>query len=1012
MQAISYLYAKVYRLWKRLAASLLGGIAVFLIGCTAAYGTDTTGKTIIVDNRAVNAADNNPGTRARPLKTISAGAKIVKPGDTVLVRPGIYREAVNLTVSGTEGRPITFQSETPGAAIVEGADITTNIKPEMSGIWSFAAPDLAPTPGGFAPGQQVYIDGAPLEFVTEIKNLTPGTYALDYDRKRVFIAPLEEQQIGNSEVAYARRAGLFATTRPIDNIHIKGFTLIHGAGSFLGPYALLVSGQHWLVENNHILWSSYAGIRIERTNHCIVRNNVVEWSGATGLGGFANANLLLEKNILTYGNWRRQDTGFDGGAGKLVFTYDTIIKDNECAYNNGWGIWLDIACGDVLYQGNISHDNAQNAGLFSEISWKTRFVDNIVYNNDQGIMVGETSGCDLSHNIFYNNQTGLYMRSDNRRMTATEYGYQSIESFHKLLTDNIPSITPARADVISEDYKTYWIIPAAHPEKDNRITDNLFIGNRAAYYEWRQYGKPSPIDTNISNFSDNNIFSGTRQDALFLYSDGSYPSLEAWRTVSDRDQHSTVVDANTLAARLPDWAKVNKKKSTHWNQKMRSWSEIANVNLGLIKSPTAAILNGRLMRSTLYEPVEVGDPQVKAALLTVEGQRTLAVWTTQIAARRSLRLRLTVPKITYEDAYLRKTQRDLPDGTISLTAAYLPVFLRGVGKQIAPAPAVTLTPQPFNMLGKAVPVRVTFTNDHKTAATLSAEFIPGADFQAYPSRLTRDLKPHETYTTVVQLKPVGTTVTGPTQVKIQGQIGAEIFTQVAVFSVGEGSGTIPFAAIPQEMPDVTIGRLLDVKAQIAAIGTAEQIATGDKTLWTGPSDLSGTIYAAWTTDALLIAVDVTDNSVVPAPQSAEPWSADSVEVFVDGRPPAFQYQSDPTEGCYQVVVSPGTSDTETNTRVLAKTELQGVQTTATRTARGYFVTVRLPLSRRNFPGGDFSAGRPVKLAVLVSDKDDSNQPTRKYEIGWGVSPHGANYNDTSGWKTLLLDVVPIKGMNQ
>ena len=953
--------------------------------------------TLIVDQKSPHAADTNPGTRSLPLKSISAAAKLVKPGDIVLVQPGVYRESVSLTVSGTRKQPITFQSAVPYAAVIDGADIITDFQPVSPGVYAFAALDLN-KPGQFAPGEQVYVNGEPLEPAADASHLTPGTFFLDADQKRVLLAPLEDQQIGRIEVAYARRDGQFAPGAPVDDIHIRGFTIIHNASPFGNRFGILISGRRWLVEDNHIFWSSYAGLRMEKSKDCIVRRNLVDWSGATGLGGFANVDLTFENNTLKHGNWRRQDTGFDGGAGKWVFTYDSLFKDNECAFDNGWGLWFDLACGDNIYQGNVSHDSAQNAGLFSEISWNTQFLDNIVYNNDQGIMVGESSGCRLQHNICYNNGTGIYMRGDDRRMTVTEYGYQSVDSFRKLLTDNIPDLAPARLEAISREYNLYWIAPAAHQVKDNTITDNLFLDNNRGYYEWRNYAKPSPIDADINNASDHNFFFGTRPDSLFTYSDGAYADLAAWQAASHRDLHSTVGDLTIPNTSLPAWAS---RCSALWKTKMRSWDEISALSLGLVKTPSAAELNGRIMRSPTIHPFDMGDPEVKGYWLTVDGQPTLAFWTTQVGARRPIRLHPDRAQVMIEDGYLHRTLKQ--GSTLSLMASFLPTYVRGIGPHLAALPAVTLTAQGFNLPGQPIAVTGHFLNDGKTPLPLSVIFLPPAGYTVTPLRLTHLLAPGETYTPTLQLTAKSGALHGAAQIRMEAKLGDESLTRSASFTVGEGGGVIPFAAaLPARDSSPETWSALGQAALMGVINSPEQFASGDQTAWKGPQDLSSKVYAAWTTDALWVGVDVTDDKVVPAPAGTRPWDSDAVEVCVDGRAPAFQYQKEPTEGVYQIGVSPGINGSSPTVSVISKTPLMDSQISAKPTAGGYFVAVRIPLTAANFPGGGLHAGRPFKLSVLLDDKDDPQAQARKNVFGWSFSPNGANYVDTSGWKTLIL----------
>jgi hypothetical protein len=72
-----------------------------------------------VNPAIASAGDSNSGTEAAPWKTVSraASAKELQPGDTVVIHSGVYREHVDIKVSGQPGRPITFTAA-PGARVV------------------------------------------------------------------------------------------------------------------------------------------------------------------------------------------------------------------------------------------------------------------------------------------------------------------------------------------------------------------------------------------------------------------------------------------------------------------------------------------------------------------------------------------------------------------------------------------------------------------------------------------------------------------------------------------------------------------------------------------------------------------------------------------------------------------------------------------------------------------------------------------------------------------------------
>lgn len=62
------------------------------------------------------------GSKENPFLTIQEAANIAKPGDTVLVNPGIYREYVNPIFGGTEKDRIEYKSTKPLQAIITGAE--------------------------------------------------------------------------------------------------------------------------------------------------------------------------------------------------------------------------------------------------------------------------------------------------------------------------------------------------------------------------------------------------------------------------------------------------------------------------------------------------------------------------------------------------------------------------------------------------------------------------------------------------------------------------------------------------------------------------------------------------------------------------------------------------------------------------------------------------------------------------------------------------------------------------
>jgi alpha-N-arabinofuranosidase len=74
---------------------------------------------------AKNGNDLNKGTDESPFLTIQAAANIAQPGDTILVKAGIYREEVKPPRSGTKDKPITYLAATGENVSIRGSEQIT-----------------------------------------------------------------------------------------------------------------------------------------------------------------------------------------------------------------------------------------------------------------------------------------------------------------------------------------------------------------------------------------------------------------------------------------------------------------------------------------------------------------------------------------------------------------------------------------------------------------------------------------------------------------------------------------------------------------------------------------------------------------------------------------------------------------------------------------------------------------------------------------------------------------------
>lgn len=965
-----------------------------------------------VDGRNAVAEDTNPGTMEAPLRTISAAAALAEPGDTVRVHPGVYRESVTLTRSGAPGKPIVFRSEVPREAVLCGSDVVSGWQPAGPGVWVIDAPGLLAdnkyaVPHAERGGEWVFVDGSPLLYSEAGQRQMPGTFRLDREARKLYVAPEDGVSLDHATVEYAHREGLFWPDRPLDDIHIVGFTLRHAAVWFRGKPALYLTGRRWRVEDNHILWSTYSGLYLKYTSQAVVRGNRIEWCGEGGLVGGWNTGMLIESNEVRYCNWRRNDPSNTGcGGSKWSFSYDSTVRGNHFSHNQGSGIWFDWGnCNNVI-ENNVSHDNSA-WGLFVECDWDETFRDNVVYNCPYGLVIAESPGSVAQRNICFNNEMGLFLRGIYNRSNGAGYTPEGEAHIRRNL-ERVPDLSAAAFDRIVGGFLKYHWAVKSFMSNNSVLWENLVFDNETALWEGRDYGVPGPKDPFINNHSDFNLFSVPAKStyrseaSLMRHPAGDYRTLAEWQKVSGRDAHSAEVDLRD-AAKLPAWVEA---KRPLWDIRLRRRAD--GHALGLIDGPAACIAQGRWLRSPQGTELTLGDPQVKAFLLDVEEERTLMLWTSHPMSRRYVRLALEQDEVLVEDGYLNRAKRTLPNRSLDLVVTWVPIYLRGVVGEVREAPSVSLSVTPFNPPDKPVALTATFPNTGTSPASLRALLSISSGFTANPDRIEQDLAAGATALIAAELVPDGSLRRGPATVRLEGTLGTEPICRNVVFSIGESGGTVP-----RQTATVTVdGDLEDWPAvkqgtpPLALIAEPDQWINGRREAWDGEADLGARVYANWTSNALHVAVAVSDDRVVALPAPANPWDGDCVEVFLDGRSGDMQWQAPPTDGCFQIAVAPGAEDRAPNVLTWAQGKprpVRGLNVATRRTEKGYVVEMQIPLSLRNFPAGDWVPGRPIKMSVLLYDRDDPATTHADYTFGWAASPEGYNFRDTSGWRTLILE---------
>jgi hypothetical protein len=237
---------------------------------------------------ATTGDDANPGTQALPFRTIQRGADVVLPGDTVIVRNGVYtdpdplgdRVVVYVQRGGTSAEWITFKSENKWGAKIDGLSIAQH--------------------GFYLSGEASYVrvEGFEVMKMASLSNF--GASAVTSYASNVEIVGNRLHHFGQicSDTSFGF-TGFFSTNTT--NVTIEG-NVIHDIGR-LDP------GESGCMPVTQAYQNHDHGIYLEGVSNVVIKNNVL-YSNRNGwaihLYPEAISNLRIINNTFAFPNPYRE----------------------------------------------------------------------------------------------------------------------------------------------------------------------------------------------------------------------------------------------------------------------------------------------------------------------------------------------------------------------------------------------------------------------------------------------------------------------------------------------------------------------------------------------------------------------------------------------------------------------------------------------------------------------------------------------------------------------------------
>ncbi|KHD73640.1 right-handed parallel beta-helix repeat-containing protein [Actinoplanes utahensis] len=401
---------------------------------------------------ATTGSDDADGSARRPLRTINRAAALARPGDTVVVHAGEYREWVTPRRGGlSDSRRITYQAAEGEHVVIKGSERITGWEPDGGTVWKAVVPntlfgDFNPFAEEIAGDWIVYAEGAPHKHLGDVYLNGVGFYEagsrdeVSEPEKRTEILdawtgvtdrvrhPEQTLLVWYAEVAATtttiwanfqgadpnvelaeinvRRSVFYPLVPHLDYITVRGFELAQAATPWTPPTADqpgLIGpnwAKGWIIEDNHIHDAKCSAISIGKeasTGHHLATERGDKPGYQYQLESvFAARQIGWDREHIGSHVIRRNhihDCGQNGIVGHLGCVFSTI-EDNHIHHIALKREFYGYEIGGIKLHAaidvEIRHNRIHDCSLGTWLDWQTQ-------------------GTRVSRNVYHDNNRDLFI---------------------------------------------------------------------------------------------------------------------------------------------------------------------------------------------------------------------------------------------------------------------------------------------------------------------------------------------------------------------------------------------------------------------------------------------------------------------------------------------------------------------------------------------------------------------------------------------------------------------------